>query len=152
MVQIENQTSYCRSTRRFLATTSGVDEQRPGLSCLVEWHIFNQSGSNAVWPCWVQAWRFTLNEGFHEALSHGLNLWIWASASLSCMHLAILEGVSVPRVGNLMSAWLFNIARIRIFVTQEQGRIPRLDGVRGKKHVCRPHVRTSGFSEANVLY
>jgi len=28
----------------------------------------------------------------------------------------------------------------------------RLDGVRGKMQVWRPHVRTWGLSEANVLY
>jgi len=27
-----------------------------------------------------------------------------------------------------------------------------IDGARGKKQVCRPHVRTWGFSEANVLF
>ena len=30
--------------------------------------------------------------------------------------------------------------------------VTRLDGVRGKKQVWRPHVRTWGLSEANVLY
>ena len=28
----------------------------------------------------------------------------------------------------------------------------KLDGARGKKHVCRPYVQTSGLSEANVLH
>jgi len=30
--------------------------------------------------------------------------------------------------------------------------VTRLDGARGKKQVWRPHVRTWGFFEANVLY
>jgi len=33
-----------------------------------------------------------------------------------------------------------------------QGCVARLDGARGKKRVWRPHVRTWGLSEFNVLY
>ena len=38
------------------------------------------------------------------------------------------------------------------FWTGRVGGVPRLDGARGKKQVWRPHVRTCGLSEANVLY
>jgi len=46
---------------------------------------------------------------------------------------------------------VINYARAAEAVRPSRG-VTRLDGARGQKQVWRPHVRTWGLSEANVLY
>jgi len=43
------------------------------------------------------------------------------------------------------------LPRLRKSCCIRQG-VRRLDGARGKKQVCRPHVKTWGLSEGNALY
>lgn len=43
--------------------------------------------------------------------------------------------------------------KLQVYLDHFQGRgVPRLDGIRGKKQVWRPHVRTQGLLGVNLLY